>query len=342
MVKKTAKNERKTATSPKNSGNPAKNAFRPSEPKVAVVITNWNGKKDTIECIESLEKSSHRNFKIIVVDNGSADNSEADIKAKFPSVDVVHIDQNIGLAAANNVGVNAALDLGGVDYVVLANNDVIFDAACLKEMVNLTEKHPEVAVATPLTYFYYDKNRIWSAGIRARFALDPRSIGLGEIDNGQFKPAYVDAAHCVIMIRATAFDIVGLFKSEYIVQVEEVEWCLRARQYGFRTMLVPSAKLWHKVGATVGAEDYKPSLVYFITRNWLLAARDLFSLPRYLANVFMFCIVLPLPKLLIFTKNGKPGLFIHYVRGLIDALLNRVDTHLARKTFEAFKQEIKR
>jgi len=74
MAKKTAKNER-------NLKKPAKAAFRVSEPKIAVVITNWNGKKDTIECIESLEKSDHRNFKIIVVDNGSVDNSEADIKA---------------------------------------------------------------------------------------------------------------------------------------------------------------------------------------------------------------------------------------------------------------------
>ncbi|MDP3742315.1 MAG: hypothetical protein Q8R15_03305, partial [Candidatus Micrarchaeota archaeon] len=171
---------------------------------------------------------------------------------------------------------------------------------------------------------------------------DPKSIGINEIDKGQFKTGVVDAAHCVIMVRANTFDIVGLYKSEYIVQVEEVEWCMRAKTFGFNTMLVPSAKLWHKVSATVGAEDYRPSLVYFLTRNWLLATRDVYPLSRYIANVLMYAVVLPIPKLAIFIKAGKPKLFVEYVRGVVDGLLNRVDTHLAKKTFQAFKQEIKR
>ena len=131
-------------------------------PKVAVVITNWNGKKDTIECIDSLLKSTYKNFKIIVVDNGSIDESEADIKAKFSEVEIVHIKENVGIAAANNVGITASLELGNVKYIILSNNDVIYDAYCLEELVKEAEKHPEVAVTTPLIYHYYEPKLVWT------------------------------------------------------------------------------------------------------------------------------------------------------------------------------------
>src|ERR1700690_1550925 len=102
--------------------------------KLSVVILNWNGKRETIACIESLQKQE-ASFDIVMVDNGSEDNSPAAISKRFPTVTILETGQNLGYAGGNNVGIEVALRQGA-DLVLLLNNDTVvephFIAALLK------------------------------------------------------------------------------------------------------------------------------------------------------------------------------------------------------------------
>src|SRR5689334_2050484 len=103
-----------------------------TDPKVTIVIVNWNGFKDTVECINSLMKIDYSNFDIIVVDNGSSDNESDKLKSKFSNIMIISLKRNLGFAIANNVGIRIALNRGS-DYVLLLNNDTVVDKKFLNE-----------------------------------------------------------------------------------------------------------------------------------------------------------------------------------------------------------------
>ena len=104
-------------------------------PKASIIILNWNGKEDTLECLESVGKIDYPNFDTIVVDNGSSDESVKAFQKEFPKVKVLETGENLGYAGGNNVGIRYALD-NGADYILILNNDTIVDSQLLKAFIN--------------------------------------------------------------------------------------------------------------------------------------------------------------------------------------------------------------
>src|SRR5215470_14085112 len=92
------------------------------KPLVAVVVLNWNGCNETLACLESLIKLSYPPCDLIVVDNGSTDNSVAAVRSKYPNVEVIQTGKNLGYAGGNNVGIRRALEKGA-QYILILNND---------------------------------------------------------------------------------------------------------------------------------------------------------------------------------------------------------------------------
>src|SRR5664279_2479168 len=95
-----------------------------------IILLNWNGWQDTIACVESCRKLSYPNFRILIVDNGSTDNSEAILRERLPDIELLQTGANLGFAGGNNVGIRHAL-AQGADYVWLLNNDTVVDAEAL-------------------------------------------------------------------------------------------------------------------------------------------------------------------------------------------------------------------
>ena len=125
-------------------------------PTVSIIVLNWNGKHDTVECLESLSHISYPNYEVIVVDNGSTDGSVEQFKARYPEITVIENQDNLGFAEGNNVGIRAALQ-EDTEYVLLLNNDTIVDPRFLDELINVAEREPRVGFAGPKIY-YYDGN----------------------------------------------------------------------------------------------------------------------------------------------------------------------------------------
>jgi GT2 family glycosyltransferase len=239
-------------------------------PKVGVVIPNWNGKEVTIDCISSISKSTYLNYSVIVIDNGSSDNSIDAILQMFPEVFIIRNITNLGLAEAYNQGIVFALE-NGVDYIFLLNNDTIVDQDTIKELVEVAENNPQVGVLCSKILYFTLPNVIWSIG--AEFNLKTgyyKHLGYNQFDYGKFnKTQEVNyAPGCALLIPSFVFKKVGMWDPNFFMYAEDIDFCLRVRKENFHILLVPSSKVWHKVSFSSGG-NLSPLVNYYSIRNTL-------------------------------------------------------------------------
>ena len=240
-----------------------------SQPLVVTVILNTNRKVDTLEALQSLSESTYPEQKIIVLDNASTDGSIAAIQQSYPDVEVIELAQNLGYAGNNNVGIRAALE-AGAEWVLVLNEDTVLAPDCLEQMVKLGEQDPQIGIVGPMVYHFNEPQIIQSAGGK----MTPRWVSVhlsqNELDSGQYPdPHEVDwISGCAIMVRKAVIEQVGMIDARFFYYWEETEWCLRAREAGWKIFHHPQAHLWHK-----GVQrDYSPgpNVTYYSTRNRLL------------------------------------------------------------------------
>jgi GT2 family glycosyltransferase len=237
-------------------------------PKVVVVVLNWNGKKDTFECLQSLEHLDYPNYEIIVVDNASTDGSQKFIKENFPRITLIENERNLGFGGGLNVGIVKARNRGA-DYVLCLNNDVIVDRRILIELVKVGELSDKIGGLCPMEYYYSEPNRINYAGGIVRL-VGGRIYGHGELDKGQFDKVRETWLLCgpAMMLKLKALSDVGIFDTSYFYGPEDTDLTLRLIKKGYTIMFVPSAKLWHKRRGAVGGK-ITPLIIYFHVRNFL-------------------------------------------------------------------------
>ena len=126
--------------------------MKSDSPKVAIVILNWNGLADTLECLDSLQKIVYPNYVVVVIDNGSNGNDAEIIKKKFGDfVFVIEEEKNLGFAGGCNEGIRWALH-SGAKYVLLLNNDTVVDPNFLIELVNVAQNDPQIGIVGPKVY----------------------------------------------------------------------------------------------------------------------------------------------------------------------------------------------
>jgi GT2 family glycosyltransferase len=240
-------------------------------PHVVTVVLNWNGRDDTLACLESLERLDWPRHDTIVVDNGSSDGSAQWIEAAHPAVTTIATGENLGFAEGNNVGLRAALE-AGADYVLLLNNDTVVAPDLLRQLVDEAEKRPDAGAVCPLIYYLDPPDRIWYAGARfdARRGHNGRHTGYGERDSGQYDRVREigRATGAAMLVRRAVVEEVGLLDGELFLQVEDVEWSLRMRRTGWRVFFVPAGKVWHRVSVATGGE-HAPATAYYEIRNTL-------------------------------------------------------------------------
>ena len=250
-------------------------------PKVVIVILNWNGINDTIECIESVLKIDYPNFDIVVVDNGSSDGSGRMIRDRFDQIHLIENDSNLGYAEGNNVGIRHALK-NGAECVWLLNNDTVVDKNALIAMIDLAERNREIGILGSKIYYFDQPDTIWFAGatIDWRRAVSAH-IGRLEKDTGQYETdKEVDrVTGCSMLIRREVFENVGLFDENFFLYDEEVDLCVRARKKGYRNYYVPKSIVYHKISASTG-ESSAPVYAYYDTRNFLYLIKKHVPFPK--------------------------------------------------------------
>lgn len=241
-----------------------------SDPRVAIIILNWNGKKNVLECLRSFRHLDYTNYEIVAVDQNSSDGSRDAIVSEFPDVTLICNEDNLGFAEGNNVGIQHALNRGA-ECIVLLNNDTTVEPNFLRAFVGAAISNRDFDIFGPKIVFDYDPNIIWAAGSHIDWQ---RGIciqnGYRELDRGQYDTnAEVNAlTGCAVMISRKAFETVGFLDSRFFVYYEETDWCARATKAGFRILYVPAAVVRHKVSATIGASSH--AITFYMVRNNLL------------------------------------------------------------------------
>jgi len=225
-----------------------------SEPLVYIVILNWNGKKDTLECLSSLKKLHYPNYRICLVDNASTDDSVEVFRATFSNIEIIENCVNLRFAEGNNVGISYALEHGG-DYVLLLNNDTKVDEEFLQEMVMFSESNSTIGMVGPKIYHYDQLNVIWSAGGEISFWKGKIAHrGLRQRNSKNFNEIVeVDyLTGCALLVKKEVIEKVGLLDSSYYMYTEDADWCERTKRAGFKLFFVPRAKVWHKISSASG------------------------------------------------------------------------------------------
>ncbi len=281
-----------------------------TKPKVCIIILNWNGLADTVECLESLKKLTYPSYDIIVVDNASSGNDVEVLRGRYG--DYIHIiqnDKNYGFAEGNNIGIRYALAHLAPDYVFLLNNDTLVAPDVLDELTKAAEDDPNTGIVGPKIY-YYDingrKDVIWSAGGKIRWwhpwVYD--GIGCNDDDLPQYQVLRaVDwVSGAAMMVKRRVLDEISLLNGDYFLGNEDVEYCLKARKHGFRVIYVPSARLWHKVGKS--RQKHGPQLSD-LPSYYRLVRRN-FPLPVYIYQILL-APVLVARRLLFSLTTIRPG-----------------------------------
>ncbi|MBI2140928.1 glycosyltransferase family 2 protein [Candidatus Woesearchaeota archaeon] len=245
------------------------------KPLVSIILLNWNNYDLTKDCLESLEKISYQNFKIVVVDNGSA-NDAPKLKAlrkKGFSFTLIENSKNLGFAEGNNVGIRRALE-DKADYILLLNNDTVVHQEFLGHLVAEAERDKRAGIVSPLIYYYDEPKRVWYAGASFNFWHgDARHQHLNEIDKGQFKEV-TDTDYgsgCAMLVRREVFEKIGVLDAYFFLYYEEADFCTRAKRQGYGIKVVPASKIWHKVSASI--RKGSPLMIRQNMRNRLIFMR---------------------------------------------------------------------
>ena len=231
------------------------------QPFVYIIVLNWNGKKLTSDCLDSLLKISYRNYKILVVDNGSTDDSVGYIKLHYQNVEVLELEENLGYAKGCNAGFKSINTK--CNFVVFLNNDTIVDEQFLETLIEPLIQNQNVVQTVPKIYYMDHPKIIWYAGGRVNlwFGLI-RHLGIRKTDSTVQSLADMTdyATGCCFCVRTGDFESIGMFDETYTMYSEDVDLSLRLRNTKRGVMFVPSSKVWHKISASLGGS--------FSVRKW--------------------------------------------------------------------------
>lgn len=243
-----------------------------NQPSVAIIIINWNGADDTIECLESIKKIDYPKHKIFLVDNGSSDDSVLKLRAlPNPNFKLIETGKNLGFSGGNNVGIQKALK-EGVDYILLLNNDTMVKSDFLTELVRVGDSDKSIGIVGPKIYYSSEPTRIWFNGGDFTWLGGGRHLQHDEIDSdpGEAMPSETEfMTGCALLIKSRVAKEIGPMEERFFLYYEDTEWSLRARKAGYKVMRAPLAKIYHKVSRS--SEKIGNSVIhYYHIRNALL------------------------------------------------------------------------
>lgn len=241
-----------------------------SVPQVYIILVNWNGTEDTVECLGALSHLDYPRYSVLLIDNGSDTPCTGRISASFPDVEVIESAWNRGFAGANNLGIRTALDRGA-DYVWLLNNDTAVKPEALSELVRVAESVPHCGIVGSKVLFHESGDVIDFAGgviHHTRGYTDHR--GSGEVDRGQYDGVQeVDyVSGCSLLAKSATIREVGLLEESYFMYWEDTDWCVRTARGGWQVLYAPRSVVYHKKSRGLGRSS--PTQVYYLARNALI------------------------------------------------------------------------
>jgi GT2 family glycosyltransferase len=233
-----------------------------SQPRLTVAVATYNGREMLEVALASLAAQAFRDFRTVVVDDASSDDTREWLAEHWPDVQLIAHPRNKGATVTLNDGLRAASS----EFVMLLNNDMELDPECLGELVRELDAHPDAAAAAPKLLAFYDREILDGAGDVYEWTGEARRRGQGERDVGQYDEAQSVFGACggAAVYRRAAIERVGLFDEDFFANQDDVDWSFRAQLLGFSARYVPSAVAYHIGSATLG----KGQSEFAMYQNW--------------------------------------------------------------------------
>jgi GT2 family glycosyltransferase len=262
-------------------------------PLVYAIVLNWNGYEDTKRCVESLINVSYQNLNIVIVDNCSTDGSPDLIRSVYPGMDFLQSDINGGYASGMNLGAKYAVEKKA-DYILLLNNDTVFEKDFLKEMLSVFESDNKIGIISPKVLYMDNPEEIYCAGGKYRgwaCVGKNRYQHRNRTKYGIISEEISFAEGCCLIIKREVFEKIGFISEEYFMYFEDLDFSARARNK-FKIWYESKSIIYHKAGAGKAIGDYTPLYSFYFTRNRLLFYRHSNLLAKIYAVIFSLAIVI--------------------------------------------------
>jgi GT2 family glycosyltransferase len=216
--------------------------------KVTVVLLIWNGWHHTSLCLSSLEQLDYPNFNVVVIDNGSTDDSGARIRETFPWAKLIENGKNLGFTGGCNAGIRYAQQQGS-DFIWLLNNDTTVDPGALRAMVEKAQTNPRIGAVGSVIYFMDEPTRLqcWGGGY-VNFWLGKSGPYLKEVADDKIE--FITG--CSLLLSRAAIDEIGALDERFFMYWEDADICFRLRRAGWLLAVAADSKLWHKGYTSIG------------------------------------------------------------------------------------------
>ncbi len=269
-----------------------------NEPKVAIVIVNWNKKEFVISLLSSLSDLDYSNFDVIVVDNASSDDSVKAIKSKFADITLIENSENLGGTGGFNTGLEYALEKDIYQYIWLLDNDVNLRTDTLTNLIKPMEEDKQVGIAGSRIVDLNNKDMTVECGSVFRkdiIAVEPIYRNKKNLDT-EHKIVDVDyVAICSALVRSSALQRTGIMDIRHFFFWDDMDWGLQFKKYGYRVVAIPDSVVYHPA-FTEKRNSFTD--FYYGTRNSLLTyskffgnfakIKIFFNFLRHYCKIFIF------------------------------------------------------
>lgn len=239
--------------------------------KIGIILVNYNGYEDTIECVKSIKKSTYRNYKIIIVDNASPDGSGNRLNDKYlndSDIVVILNKENAGFSEGNNIGLEY-IEKEKIDYILMLNNDTVVEPEFLYKLIEGARETNFEGLYSGKILYYFDKDRIWYAGGKYNY-LKGTAIheGVNENDDNKHynmtkKMEFI--CGCCIFMNIDIYHQLGKLSDEYFLYAEDLDYSLTAQKLKIPMYYIPDARIYHKVSASTSKLSTLSQ--YYMIRN---------------------------------------------------------------------------
>jgi GT2 family glycosyltransferase len=283
---------------------------------VSIITVNYNQPKATIALLQSLKKQDTVGLEVILVDNASDENHEAEFNNIYPNLIFIRTKVNLGFAGGNNLGINIAKG----DYIFLLNNDTEVPENCINQLVAEFKKNKNIGLLSPLILYDDDKSVVQYAGYTSLNYLTARNEQIGQFEKnvGQFDGITTETGFChgaAVMCRKTDLQKAGLMDENYFLYYEELDWCEKFKRIGKGIYFTGKTYIYHKESMSVGKDSAIKT--YFLTRNRMLFVRKNTSFLNTLL-FSIYYIFIACPKMMVkYIITGKS----HLVKWVVKAVL---------------------
>lgn len=313
------------------------------EPTFGVVLINWNGCDDTIVALESLLVAEPRPMWVVVVDNGSHDDSTARLAAwgrdrapSFTSVIGTNTDasegapwlllvaagENLGFSGGNNVGLAYLARRTAATHFLLLNNDARVAPDYFSRMRTALAQSPDAGLMGCLIFHDPERERVWYAGA---YEVPYRALLLhhDHVPEDETPRPTAFVTGCAMVIARHVYEMLGgLAECFNPIYWEDSDYSFRVRRAGWPVLFAPAARVYHRVSATGGGERPTPRVVYWQNRNRVFFVRRNYRGVQRLVALSYLIVTKPARALVEGIRGrGAMGSAIlrGFVRGLLDA-----------------------